>query len=502
MTQARVPLYISTQPKSIGAVDLIPNLLMTTLAVVAIALPPGKQAFASAPAAIPRVECQQHQRPLTLGIPAPPATPKAMQLFDSAPAIKFSVTIDPALRSLALGINPNPQIKRADQSSPEIKSAVQVDRYPNLSTTTLSASLPPLALPLLAARYDWPATPQKIAVQVDSYPNTLVLGYPTLFPAWNDFEPVPAKAQVFAEQQVNRLPLDAVVVSAPFKALDTSQLQVKYQVQADPPQRPLTLGINPNPASRQHDSSAPPLKFAIQVDSYPNLSIATQLVVNPKALMLSDSAPITHYHVVAEQYPVNVVLQLVAIPNVVGETQAQGTTDLQAAGFVVAVQTAFSSIVAAGLIISEVPTGTALPGTTVAITVSLGPQPVSAEVPAGRRQRTIYRITIDGQRFECRSYADALALLERAKKAARQLIADRAAAAIEKQRDTARRVEVAKIEPPKIEVSSRDLRSVAAQTKREIKAIYEDEFRIAEIRMLMELSKRQGDDDESLILLM
>lgn len=79
------------------------------------------------------------------------------------------------------------------------------------------------------------------------------------------------------------------------------------------------------------------------------------------------------------------VQSLTTVPDVVGETQAQGTTDIQAVGLVVAVQTAYSSTVAAGLIISQSPVGGAQvsPGSTVTITVSLGDQPASAERNAG-----------------------------------------------------------------------------------------------------------------------
>jgi hypothetical protein len=64
----------------------------------------------------------------------------------------------------------------------------------------------------------------------------------------------------------------------------------------------------------------------------------------------------------------------VEVPNVVGETQAQGTSDLEGAGFVVAVETAHSNGVPAGSIISQDPAGGALAaaGSTVTITVSLG----------------------------------------------------------------------------------------------------------------------------------
>ncbi len=66
------------------------------------------------------------------------------------------------------------------------------------------------------------------------------------------------------------------------------------------------------------------------------------------------------------------------VPDVVGETQAAGTAILEGDGFVVAVVTAYSSVVAAGLIISQDPIAGSTPGTgaTVTITVSLGDAPV------------------------------------------------------------------------------------------------------------------------------
>lgn len=68
---------------------------------------------------------------------------------------------------------------------------------------------------------------------------------------------------------------------------------------------------------------------------------------------------------------------LVEVPDVVGQEQAAGTTTLEGEGFVVAVETAYSSTVAAGTIISQSPTAgsEALSGSTVTITVSLGDQP-------------------------------------------------------------------------------------------------------------------------------
>lgn len=67
----------------------------------------------------------------------------------------------------------------------------------------------------------------------------------------------------------------------------------------------------------------------------------------------------------------------VEVPDVVGETQASGTTTLEGDGFVVSVSTAYSPSVAAGLIISQDPEGGefASSGSTVSIVVSLGPEP-------------------------------------------------------------------------------------------------------------------------------
>jgi hypothetical protein len=87
----------------------------------------------------------------------------------------------------------------------------------------------------------------------------------------------------------------------------------------------------------------------------------------------------------------------VTVPDVVGELQADGTTTLEGAGFVVAVQTAYSSAVPAGTIISQSPgAGAEVPaGSTVTITVSLGDAPSQDTVTGGwwpdyehiRRQR-------------------------------------------------------------------------------------------------------------------
>jgi hypothetical protein len=73
----------------------------------------------------------------------------------------------------------------------------------------------------------------------------------------------------------------------------------------------------------------------------------------------------------------------VAVPNVVGSTQADAQAAIAAAGLTAGpVTSSYSATVAAGLVISQTPAAgsSALPGTAVSIEVSLGPAPA---VPAG-----------------------------------------------------------------------------------------------------------------------
>jgi len=64
----------------------------------------------------------------------------------------------------------------------------------------------------------------------------------------------------------------------------------------------------------------------------------------------------------------------VTVPDVVGQTQENGTTAVEAEGLVIAVVTAVSSLPVGTIIAQSPPGGTlVLPGTTVTITVSSGP---------------------------------------------------------------------------------------------------------------------------------
>lgn len=80
---------------------------------------------------------------------------------------------------------------------------------------------------------------------------------------------------------------------------------------------------------------------------------------------------------------------LVTVPDVTGETQAQATTDITALGLTVSVSSAYSDTVAAGIVISQIPVGgtSVDPASNVAITVSLGPQPITQDTHDGFPKR-------------------------------------------------------------------------------------------------------------------
>ena len=121
---------------------------------------------------------------------------------------------------------------------------------------------------------------------------------------------------------------------------------------------------------------------------------------------------------------------------------------------------------------------------------------------ARRRYRDIYRVRIDGQKFEFRSLRDAIDFLEKAKASAAQLAAEATRKATDAQRQTAKPITPPKLRVPEIGISSRELRKAAAETKKAIEIVYQAAVKDAEIAMLMELQKRDEDDDETLTWLM
>lgn len=193
---------------------------------------------------------------------------------------------------------------------------------------------------------------------------------------------------------------------------------------------------------------------------------------------------------------------LATVPDVVGETQAQATTDIQAVGFVVAVATDYSSSVAAGIVISQSPTGgsSAIVGSTVTITVSLGAR-ADTGAGASQRKRRRYYVEIDGQAFPVADAAEASQLLQRAR-----AIAERQA---EAQSEKAVKVLTRKRKVPRVRIdapvvaTSPELKDDLAPLIADIQRLYAQAAVNAELRLrLAQIEKNEQDDEDDLLLLL
>lgn len=186
---------------------------------------------------------------------------------------------------------------------------------------------------------------------------------------------------------------------------------------------------------------------------------------------------------------------LVTVPDVVGETQAAGTSTIEAEGLVVAVETAYSSTVPAGTIISQSPVGgsSVAPGSTVTITVSLGE---SAGGGVSKRKRR-YFVQIDGQDFEVRGAEHAKQVLQHAVAVAEQ--AAERQVAVSRKRTKAGKVR--KIEPRLPEIRT-DAPIDLEPYERAIEQAYRKVAHIAELRLLLEAQARQEDEEAAAYLLL
>ena len=194
----------------------------------------------------------------------------------------------------------------------------------------------------------------------------------------------------------------------------------------------------------------------------------------------------------------------VEVPDVVGETQAQATTDLEAVLFVVAVQTAYSASVAVGLVISQDPIGGsfAASGSTVTITVSLGPEPVREQAEGGSAKRKHYKryfVEIDGQYFEVNSQAEAEQKLRHALALAQTVIAPEATDRSAKRIRRGKRAATPAL--PTINASP-ELAQVVDEYRERINAVYRQIAVDAELRELMRLKMLDDDEDDAITTLL
>ena len=149
----------------------------------------------------------------------------------------------------------------------------------------------------------------------------------------------------------------------------------------------------------------------------------------------------------------------------------------------------------------------AINGLSVASSVALGdlvdltppaPAPVFSQTPAGRKTRhlDIYRVRIDGQTFEFKSYEAAVAFLEQAKKIAI------AQAQAHVKAVTERAEPLPALKKPVISFNTRELRAKASEATREIEVTYRQAMIDAEIAMIFALDRIQAEDEDTILMLM
>ncbi len=259
--------------------------------------------------------------------------------------------VDYFSRPLTLGINPNASVAQLFDSAPASVRRIQLDVYPNLLGTTLGAVAPAtLDLPLRSGRVFESAPRKRWQADPISAQGFIIYDGPEAAIASIFDSAPPRKKSAYAFDPPNLLVdtlWNTTQMTLPMAAakLSDSAPPPKYQVRIEALSRPLTLGINPNAAVGTISDSATPRKRPVVFEYPPNRMLLTTTFVS--------------------------------VPNVVGASEASGTSDLNLAGFVVSVQTAYSNTVPVGQIISQSPAaGTQqASGTTVTITVSLGEAP-------------------------------------------------------------------------------------------------------------------------------
>ncbi len=249
IAQQRAP-QVTNAPRGLiqNCVDAIPNLLITTLAVVSLSLPPGSQVHASAPQANKNTTVDQPPNIVLTKSPQP----QGDQWFISAPAIKPQIQCDVVQNFAVLQVAPiiyEPRTALIINGQPKYQT--QVDQQPNVLPLGSVVAQPP-------GDQQFASAPQvKGQPTIDQLPSIvaalgplpighrLVLSAPQAKSAVYSFDSInvlplslpighrlvlsaPQTRAIGIDQPANRLPLLTAI--APFIPVDLSQFQPKYSV--------------------------------------------------------------------------------------------------------------------------------------------------------------------------------------------------------------------------------------------------------------------------------
>jgi hypothetical protein len=283
----RTPLVINTPvARQAGFADVIPNLLLTTLAAAAVSLPVGEQLFDSATAARAQTLADQNGRNEV--IYGSNAQPPGEQLYANLPQQKWAVVAD-NWGSLAIRGSNQPPLtvgRQWSESAPPLKAPVVADNWRSLAVGGSNQQPSGLRIDAGAPAVRW--------LGADQWPS---LNVTTLAPAVVGTIPLPLGLPV-----------------------DTNGWKAKFEVSADNWRSLVILGSNQQPIGKATEGFQPP-KWAVQADIYPNLLTSTLVVPLvaiplPLALPVDVSQWMPKYSIQLDLYP-NTVLVGIPPPAVV-----------------------------------------------------------------------------------------------------------------------------------------------------------------------------------------
>jgi hypothetical protein len=239
----RAPLLCVQNKRYIAAADVVPNLLLTTLALVAAAAPPFHQTDWPTPVrarAIPIADVHQN---VTLRRKKPPnrvldwPTPTRTRLLAQVDG-QQNVT-------LQLGLPPPPQIPAFDYPNPASHPWARFDDAPNLLTSTLASGAVAATLPPGHAWFELPPARAR-QPRVDDPPN-VALNSPIVatLPFSQDDQPLPpmrARAPPYAEVGPNTTAAGIPPALLPF-GLDDWPITVRVRWTVSPDLVGVTLRL-------------------------------------------------------------------------------------------------------------------------------------------------------------------------------------------------------------------------------------------------------------------
>ena len=282
--QARAP-QVTNAPRGaqLGVADVYANLLMTTLAVVVVSLPPGKPYSESAPQAKYQGSCEQRTPLIPDQIRLPP---RAAQWSESAPQPKYQVQCEQKIPLVPSSIQNPPRAQQWSESAPQLRQ-IGSDRYVNLSLTTLAQVATAPFKPV-----DYSTYQAKAQVESDQYQNYLTVGLrpPPRAAQWSESAPYP-KYQVQCEQAANQIP--STIQNPPRAAQWSDSAPAWQRVGSDSYTNLLTTTLAVQvvslPPGKPYSESAPVYRYVCCEQQIP--LVPTQIRLAPRAQQWSDSAP-------------------------------------------------------------------------------------------------------------------------------------------------------------------------------------------------------------------